>query len=92
MFLHNCNAEKMLAELNIPHWVVYGVGIDLCVSSAVKGLIRAGYGVTILSDVLVSNAGGTPETMSQILNQLCEMGAKMQTYAEFLQDFRAETR
>jgi nicotinamidase-related amidase len=91
MFQHNANADKMFAALGILHWVVYGVGIDLCVSSAVKGLLKAGLRVTLLSDVLTSNAGCSPESMTLMLKQLSEMGAKIQTYAEFLRYFRASS-
>jgi len=89
MFLHNANADKLFGKLNVSRWIVYGVGIDLCVSSAAKGLLRLGYDVTILTDVLTSNAEGTPESMREMLDQLCEMGATTTTYSEFIRSFRS---
>ncbi len=90
MFLHNANAARLIEKLNVDRWVVYGVGIDLCVSSAVKGLLKAGVNVTILIDVLTSNEGGDEESMKRMLDQLSEMGAAAMTYAEFVRNFRSD--
>ncbi|MGD9127940.1 MAG: isochorismatase family protein [Planctomycetia bacterium] len=87
MFLHNANTDKLFEKLGVTHWIAYGIGIDLCVSSAAKGLLKLGYDVTVLSDVLVSNAGGTKKTMAQMLDRLYEMGATVKTYSEFIRDF-----
>ena len=88
MFLHNGNATRLFRELNIPHWVVFGNGVDLCVSSGIKGIIKAGYKVTILEDVLISSAQGTPETMENTIVQMCELGAERKSLAQFLDEMK----
>jgi nicotinamidase-related amidase len=88
MFLHNENAPRLFEELKVKHWVTYGIGIDHCVSSATRGLLRLGYDVTVLSDLLVSNAGGNHETMSAMLMQLSKLGARVQTCEEFLRELQ----
>jgi nicotinamidase-related amidase len=87
MFLHNANAPRLFEALQVRHWVVYGIGIDHCVSSAAKGLLHLGYEVTVLSDVLVSNAGGNDATRSAMLTKLHELGARIKAYDEFLASF-----
>ena len=84
MFRHNENAKKLLAKLGISHWIVYGVGIDLCIPSAVRGLLDAGCTVTILDDILVNNVNGTPETTRKMLETLGESGVKTMPSDEFL--------
>ena len=92
MFLHNPNAGRLIEKLGITQWIVYGVGIDLCVSSAVKGLLKAGLDVTVLTDVLTSNEGGDSESMAKMLDQLREMGATTTTYSEFVSTFQSEAK
>lgn len=84
MFLHNPNAPRLFEQLGIRHWVVYGIGIDHCVSSAAKGLLQLGYDVTVLSDVIVPNAGGNDATKLAMLATLVERGARVQAYEDFV--------
>ena len=85
MFLHNKNASRLIQTLNIPQWYVFGNGMDLCVSSAAKGILAAGSGVTLISDVMISSANGTKESMEKTIVDLCAMGAKRTTYDEFFE-------
>lgn len=84
MFLHNANAPRLFQALGVKHWVTYGIGIDHCVSSAARGLLKLGYEVTVLSDLLVPNAGGTPKTKAAKLEQLQNLGAHVKTYDELI--------
>jgi hypothetical protein len=83
MFLHNRNATRLIQKLNIPQWIVFGNGMDLCVSSAAKGILRAGYDVTLIEDVMISSANGTPESMEKTIADLCSMGATRKSIDEF---------
>ncbi len=79
MFQHNGNARRLLEILDIPRWVVFGHGLDLCVDSAVKGIVAAGYAAHVLTDVLASSATGygpygTPESGRSILEYLMKIG------------------
>ncbi len=85
MFQHNGNAKKLFEKLGIRRWIVYGVGIDLCVNAATRGLLDAGCEVVILRDILVNNAGGTPESMEKILADLGEKGVKTMSFDDFIE-------
>ncbi len=84
MFRHNENATRLFRELNIPRWIVFGNGVDLCVDSAARGILKAGYEVTVLDDVLISSAKGTPESMEATVSRLCAEGANRMPLDEFL--------
>lgn len=88
MFLHNKNATRLIRKLNIPEWIVFGNGMDLCVSSAAKGILKAGYGVTLIEDVMISSAGGTPESMEKTIADLCDLGAKRKPISVFMEEIR----
>lgn len=90
-FQHNSNARKLFAKLNIPRWVMFGHGFDLCVDSSVKGLIAAGYQVHLLVDVIASAATGygpygTEESKRSILTYLQKIGVTTGTLDEFLKE------
>lgn len=79
MFQHNANARRLLEILDIPRWVLFGHGFDLCVDSAVKGIVAAGYAAHVLTDVIASSAAGygpygTPESKRLILEYLVKIG------------------
>lgn len=50
----NPNAEKALARMAIPHWVVFGVATDYCVRAAALGLLERGYQVTLVTDAIAA--------------------------------------
>jgi hypothetical protein len=89
MFQHNSNARRLLRILDIPQWVVFGHGFDLCVDSAVKGIVSAGYGVHVLTDVIASSATGygpygTEESKRSILEYLMKIGVTTGTLDAYL--------
>ena len=84
MFQDNGNILRLLKLLNIPDWVVFGNGMDLCVNCGATGVLSAGYNVTILSDVLISSAGGDGQSMKSTLDGLKSKGAKTQTFQNMM--------
>lgn len=91
MFQHNGNARRLLEILNIPRWVVFGHGLDLCVDSAVKGIVAAGCAAHVLTDVLASSATGygpygTPESKRMILEYLVRIGVTTGGLKAFLDE------
>lgn len=89
MFQHNANARRLLEILDIPQWVVFGHGFDLCVDSAVKGIVAAGYAAHVLTDVIASSASGygpygTPESKRLILEYLVKIGVTTGALDAFL--------
>lgn len=94
-FQHNRNATRLLKLLNIPRWVVFGHGFDLCVDSSVKGIVAAGYRAHVLTDVLASSATGygpygTEESKASILGYLQKIGVTTGLLAEFLREADGE--
>lgn len=90
-FQHNANARRLLAALAIPQWVMFGHGFDLCVDSAVKGLIAAGYHVHLLTDVIASSATGygpygTEASKRAILDYLVRIGVTTGTLESLLRE------
>ena len=94
-FQHNQNARHLFQLLDIPRWVLFGHGFDLCVDSAAKGILTAGYGVHLLTDVIASSATGygpygTEESKQAILDYLKKIGVTTGTLPELLQEFAPE--
>jgi nicotinamidase-related amidase len=82
----------LIKELDVYEWVVFGNGLDFCVDNAVKSLLRTGYKVTFLEDVMISSAtgygnSGTVESRKATYKNWIEMGAVMQTFERFLQSY-----
>ena len=84
MFQDNGNLVRLLQLLDLSNWVVFGNGMDLCVHCGASGVLKAGFDVTVLSDVLISSVNGTPESMLETLNCLKGAGATSQTLQGFL--------
>jgi len=92
MFQHNANARRLLQILDIPRWVVFGHGFDLCVDSAVKGIVSAGYRAHVLTDVIASSAAGygpygTPESKRLIMEYLIKIGVTTGTMDALLAEY-----
>jgi len=88
-FQHNPNARRLFELLDIPKWVVFGHGFDLCVDSSVKGILASGYRAHILTDVLAPSASGygpygTEESGRSILEYLERIGVTTGSLGEFL--------
>jgi nicotinamidase-related amidase len=93
-FQHNGNARRLLRLLDIPRWILFGHGFDLCVDSAAKGILSAGYQVHLLTDVLASSATGygpygTEASKQAILAYLKKIGVTTGTLAEVLAEYRS---
>lgn len=89
-FQHNANAAALLKQLDIPFFVLFGHGFDLCVDSAAKGLLAAGYRVHFLTDVSAPSASGygpygTEASGAAILDYLVKIGVSTGTSEEFFQ-------
>ncbi len=84
MFQDNGNAVQLLKALDVDTWVLFGNGFDLCVGSAVKGILKAGLPLLLIEDLRISSAGGTPESECATLAAMKEMGANFIYYEEFL--------
>ena len=97
MFQGNGNAARLVQALDVNEWVVFGNGFDLCIYSAVHGLLAAGQKVCLLSDVFargargyyVPTAGGqvecgTPENLARILAEFKQLGVRTATQEQFL--------
>jgi nicotinamidase-related amidase len=90
-FQHNANAGLLLESLDVPVFVLFGHGFDLCVDSAAKGLLAAGYRVHFLTDVSAPSASGygpygTEESGRAILDYLVKIGVSTGTSDEFLRE------
>jgi nicotinamidase-related amidase len=88
-FQHNANTGALLELLNVPVFVLFGHGFDLCVDSSAKGLLAAGYKVHFLTDVSAPSASGygpygTEESGRAILDYLVKIGVTIGTSDEFL--------
>lgn len=93
-FQHNANAKQLFKLLDIPEWIVFGHGFDLCVDTSVKGLISTGYKVRLLTDVIASIATGygpygTEESKRSILGYLEKIGVATSTLLEVLRSHDA---
>jgi nicotinamidase-related amidase len=91
-FQHNSNALKLFDILNIPQWIIFGHGFDLCVDSSAKGLIFAERKVHYLTDVSAPSATGvgpygTEESGKAILEYLTKIGVTSGTLQEFIKDY-----
>ena len=94
MFSDNGNAALLIRELDADEWIVFGNALDLCVDSAVTGIIRAGGCVTFLSDCMCSSATGygpygTEENRVATFARWRNAGATEQTIDGFLQRIEA---
>lgn len=93
-FQHNANASQLFESLDIPQWVVFGHGFDLCVDSSVKGILMAGYRVHLLTDVIASSASGygpygTDFSREATLAYLKKIGVTTGTLDAFLAQYAA---
>jgi len=93
-FQHNANAKALLGALNVPIFVLFGHGFDLCVDSAAKGLLAAGHRVHFLTDVSAPSASGygpygTEESGRSILDYLVKIGVTTGSSEAFVQEMES---
>lgn len=84
MFQDNRNAGRLLRQLGVGAWVLFGNGFSLCVHAAARGVLGAGLRLILLEDVRVASAVGTPEDELQILRKLRAGGAQVMSLEQFL--------
>lgn len=84
VFQDNHNAVELLRRLKVQQWVVFGNGFDLCVRHTVLGLLRAGCSTTLLADVRISSASGTPASEAETLQLLEHRGATVSSLKHLL--------
>ena len=97
MFQDNGNAARLVQSLNVEEWIVFGNGFDLCINSAIMGLLAAGQKVCLLSDVYVQGSKGyyvetpegqcecgTTENRDRLLAQFKDVGVRSLTLEQFL--------
>lgn len=87
----NLSANELIRSLDIDQWAVFGVSTQGCVASAARGLMRLRKRVTVLSDAILPS-GGEWTTMppSEVLEELRQEGAVIETTEEFLDRFSSE--
>jgi hypothetical protein len=81
VFHGNRNAERLLFLLDIPTWVVFGNGFELCTVSSIEGILGAGYRVQLITDVLAQSAGsygdfGTEQSKARVIGELQAKGVE----------------
>jgi len=84
MFQDNGNAGRLLRQIGVGTWVLFGNGFSLCVHAAARGILDAGLPLILLEDVRVASAVGTPDEEQQILHRLRARGARVMTLEQFL--------
>ena len=83
---------KLFEVLDIPKWIIFGHGFDLCVDCSAKGLIVAERKVHFLTDVAAPSATGigpygTKESGESILAYLMKIGVTAGTSDDFLREY-----
>lgn len=97
MFQNNGNGARLVQSLNVGEWIVFGNGFDLCINSAVHGLLAAGQKVCLLSDVYARGSRGyyvptpkgpfecgTQANLVRILAEFKQLGVRTVTLEQFL--------
>jgi nicotinamidase/pyrazinamidase len=66
-------------RLNADRYVVYGVVTEICVLSAVRGLLKTGKPVTVVTDAVTAL---TAEASARALEEIRAGGGRLATVAE----------
>lgn len=77
----NTNIDKVITQLDVSDYVVFGVATDYCVKLAVLGLLRCGYKVTLVTDA-VKAATQNGETTA--LKEMKDAGAVFTTTEDII--------
>jgi len=73
------NLGRVLERLNADRYVVYGVVTEICVLSAVRGLLKTGKPVTLVTDAV---AALTAEASARALEEVRAGGGRLATVSE----------
>ena len=82
VFHSNTCAVTLVDQLDVAEWVTFGVAMQACVTSAVRGLLKQDQRVTILSDMVLS-ANRSELTVEESLQQMSSEGANIETTSDF---------
>lgn len=77
------NLSRVLDVLQPDRCVVYGVVTEVCVMHAVRGLLKAGKQVTVVTDAIETL---NPEASARALAEITAAGGKLATVEEVLRD------
>ena len=73
------NFDRVVERLNADRYVVYGVVTEICVLSAVRGLLRTGKPVTVVTDAVEAL---TAEASARALEEVLAGGGQLATVSE----------
>jgi nicotinamidase/pyrazinamidase len=73
------NLHRVVERLNADSYVVYGVVTEICVLSAVRGLLKTGKRVTVVTDAVETLR---PEDSARALEEVCAGGARLARVAD----------
>jgi nicotinamidase/pyrazinamidase len=73
------NLHRVVAQLNADAYVVYGVVTEICVLFAVRGLLKTGKLVTIVTDAVETLRA---EDSARALEEVCAAGARLARVAD----------
>ncbi|QDV49863.1 cysteine hydrolase family protein [Gimesia fumaroli] len=92
VFHSNPATDELVRSLDVAEWIVFGVAMQACVTFAVRGLLRQGRSVTILSDALLpASVALSNLTIKESLDQLQSAGAHVETTDEFFARAQSES-
>ena len=75
------NLARVVERLGAERFVVYGVVTEICVQYAVRGLLKTGKPVVVVTDAIASLQA---EASERALSEFCSGGAKLATLSEFI--------
>jgi nicotinamidase/pyrazinamidase len=73
------NVQRIVDRLNAQSYVVYGVVTEICVLYAVRGLLKTGKPVTVVTDAVETLKA---EDSERALAEMCSRGGRLATVAE----------
>jgi nicotinamidase/pyrazinamidase len=73
------NLHRVVERLNADSYVVYGVVTEICVLYAVRGLLKAGKRVTVVTDAVETLRA---EDSARALEEVCAGGARLARVAD----------
>lgn len=82
VFQSNASTTELVNTLEVAEWIVFGVAMQACVTSAARGLLQQRQSVTILSDAVLP-ASNAQLTVEQSLEQMQSEGARIETTESF---------
>lgn len=88
LFHANPHMADVLRELGIPHYVVFGDSVGYCTRSTAEGLLRLGYGVTLVSDA-IGQGIDSEQRRDEVIESLRDRGAAVTETESLLRELRS---